>query len=70
MSSFHPLVEKHSATIDRALAAVHDRSFHAHWPEAPSGKIYGETANADGQAAFEALKQTIERSVLLRFEGG
>ncbi|MFM8178379.1 MAG: aldehyde dehydrogenase family protein, partial [Candidatus Kapaibacterium sp.] len=31
-------------------------SFHAHWPEAPSGKIYGETANADGQAAFEAQK--------------
>lgn len=56
MSTFSLLADKHSATIDRALAAVHDRSFHAHWPEAPSGKIYGETANADGQAAFEAQK--------------
>ena len=52
--NFSALVEKHTVTIDRALAALRDRTFHAHWPEAPSGKIYGETANADGQAAFEA----------------
>lgn len=48
------LVEKHSATLEAAIAANANRTFFAHWPEAPSGKIYGETANADGEAAFKA----------------
>ncbi len=36
------------------MEANRQRTFFAHWPEPPSGKIYGETANADGQAAFES----------------
>jgi phenylacetic acid degradation protein paaN len=48
------LIEQHRATLDAATAANADRAFFAHWPEAPSGKIYGETANADGEAAFKA----------------
>jgi len=48
------LVSNHQATLDTALKANRSRTFHAHWPETPSGKIYGETANADGEAAFKA----------------
>ena len=51
--SLSSLVEKHQATIDAAVAANRDRTFHAHWPEPPSGKIYGETANEDGLKAFQ-----------------
>jgi len=51
--SLSALVEKHQATIDAAVAANRDRTFHAHWPEPPSGKIYGETANEDGLKAFQ-----------------
>lgn len=46
------LVLKHAATLQAAMDANRLRTFHAHWPEAPSGKIYGETANADGEARF------------------
>lgn len=47
------LVERHQGTLDAAVQANADRNFYAHWPEPPSGKIYGETANADGEAAFK-----------------
>ncbi|MBK7033654.1 MAG: phenylacetic acid degradation protein PaaN [Ignavibacteria bacterium] len=43
----------HHATLVNAMKANVERTFHAHWPEAPSGKIYGETANDDGLAAFQ-----------------
>ncbi|MBK9183829.1 MAG: phenylacetic acid degradation protein PaaN [Ignavibacteria bacterium] len=43
----------HHATLANAMKANVERTFHAHWPEAPSGKIYGETANDDGLAAFQ-----------------
>lgn len=44
----------HSETLNAAVKANAERTFHAHWPEPPSGKIYGETANADGLSAFQA----------------
>ncbi|MCX6141169.1 MAG: phenylacetic acid degradation protein PaaN, partial [Candidatus Kapabacteria bacterium] len=47
----------HHATLAAAIKANAERSFHAHWPEAPSGKIYGETANDDGLAAFQGQLQ-------------
>jgi len=53
MSTIQELVQQHSATLHEAVKANTDRTFYAHWPEAPSGKIYGETANADGEAAFK-----------------
>lgn len=56
--SLSALVVKHQATIDAAVAANRDRTFHAHWPEPPSGKIYGETANEDGLKAFQAQLNT------------
>lgn len=51
----HPLFEKHRATLDGALSAIATRAYWTPYPEIPSGKIYGETANADGRAAFEAM---------------
>lgn len=44
----------HKTTLEQAINANKTREFYAHWAEAPSGKIYGETANADGQADFQA----------------
>ncbi|MDZ4746533.1 MAG: aldehyde dehydrogenase family protein [bacterium] len=48
------LIDRHLGTLNAAVKANNERHFHAHWPEPPSGKIYGETANADGEAAFKA----------------
>jgi phenylacetic acid degradation protein paaN len=50
----HPLVAKHADLLDRARAAIADRGYWSAFPESPSPKVYGETAAADGQAAFEA----------------
>ena len=56
------LIDRHRETLAAATAANANRTFFAHWPEAPSGKIYGETANADGEAAFKAqLNQPFTR---------
>lgn len=44
----------HQATLDAAMRANAERTFHAHWPEAPSGKIYGETANDEALARFQS----------------
>ncbi len=42
-------------TLVQALQAVRSRGYWSAYPEIPSGKIYGETAKADGGAAFAAL---------------
>ncbi len=60
------LYTKHQATINRAIEALHARTFFTAFPEHPSPNVYGETADADGQAKFKAtlgkkfeeLKQT------------
>ena len=55
MTELTALFEKHKNTIIEAIQAIHTRDFHAHWPEIPSGKIYGETAQSDGEQAFNAM---------------
>ena len=50
----HPLFEKHRATLDGAINAIATRGYWSPYPEMPSPKVYGETAAADGKAAFEA----------------
>jgi phenylacetic acid degradation protein paaN len=50
------LFERHRATLDRALEVIHTREYWSPYPEIPSGSIYGETANDDGKAAFEAQR--------------
>ncbi len=53
-SSAPTLYPHYEEALQRAIQAMHDRTFYAHYPESPSGKIYGETANDDGIRAFEA----------------
>ncbi|MBR9972554.1 phenylacetic acid degradation protein PaaN [Magnetospirillum sulfuroxidans] len=45
---------KHEATLKGALDAIATRGFWSAYPEAPSGRLYGETAAVDGEAAFKA----------------
>ncbi len=45
----------HRPMLDAAVQALHARGFWTPFPEVPSGKIYGETAKAEGEAAFESL---------------
>ncbi len=57
---------KHQPTLTKAIEALHTRTFYAAFPEHPAPAVYGETADADGQASFknrlgkmfEELKQT------------
>ena len=48
------LLERHREKLERAREAIHTRAYYSAYPESPSGKIYGETAAADGKAAFDA----------------
>lgn len=50
-----PFIERHSVLLDAAMMAAERRGYWSAFPETPSGKIYGETAKADGEAAFKAL---------------
>ncbi|WP_087669988.1 phenylacetic acid degradation protein PaaN [Caballeronia humi] len=57
----HPLFTKHEATLDKALTAIETRGYWSPFAEMPSPKVYGETANADGEAAFKShLNRTFE----------
>lgn len=47
--------DKHKATLDKAIETIHGRGYWSAYPEMPSGKIYGETAKADQEAAFKDL---------------
>lgn len=49
-----PFFERHRATLDQALTALAQRGYWSAYPESPSGRIYGETAAAEGEAAFKA----------------
>jgi phenylacetic acid degradation protein paaN len=49
------LFEKHQDTINKAIEALHARTFYAAFPEQPAPAIYGETADADGQNKFKSL---------------
>ena len=52
MSDFFDL---HRPTLESAVSALARREYWTPYPEVPSGKIYGETAKADGEAAFVAM---------------
>lgn len=49
------LFDRHKSLLADAVRAVETREFWTPFPEIPSGKIYGETAKAEGQATFNAL---------------
>ena len=48
------LYQKHKDILDKAINALHERTFFAAYPEHPSPKVYGETADADGREKFQA----------------
>ncbi|MEU6074634.1 phenylacetic acid degradation protein PaaN [Micromonospora sp. NPDC047074] len=50
----HPLYDRHADTLNRALTAITERGYWSAYPESPSPRVYGETAAADGKAAYEA----------------
>jgi phenylacetic acid degradation protein paaN len=50
------LSEKHRPTLDQALEVIRTRAYWSPHPEHP--KAYGESAPADGLAAFKALRGT------------
>ncbi|MDZ7809298.1 MAG: hypothetical protein U5L11_03075 [Arhodomonas sp.] len=45
---------KHQATLDKAIEVTRTREFWSPDPEMPSGKVYGEDAAEQGEAAFKA----------------
>jgi len=47
------LFEHHREMLKNAQRTIESRTFWSAFAEVPSGKIYGETAKADGLAAFE-----------------
>lgn len=48
------LYQKHKDLLEKAITALHERTFFAAYPEHPSPKIYGETADKDGREKFQA----------------
>lgn len=50
----HSLFSKHEDTLQKALAAIETRGYWSPFAEMPSPKVYGESANAEGEAAFRA----------------
>lgn len=52
MSHFYDL---HRPMLESAVSAFAAREYWTPFPEVPSGKIYGETAKAEGEAAFGVL---------------
>ncbi|MBA2444252.1 MAG: phenylacetic acid degradation protein PaaN [Nocardioidaceae bacterium] len=48
------LFARHRTILEDAVEATRTRGYHSAYPESPSPKVYGESAAADGLAAFEA----------------
>jgi len=49
------LFEKHHALLNKAIDALHQRTFYAAFPEQPSPAVYGETTDSEGQAKFKDM---------------
>lgn len=49
------LFQKHEGLLLKAIDALHQRTFYAAFPEHPAPAVYGETADADGQAKFKSM---------------
>lgn len=48
------LFEKHKDILNKSIEALHQRGFFAAYPEHPSPKVYGETADEDGRKKFQS----------------
>ncbi|HTD32578.1 MAG TPA: hypothetical protein VK665_02875, partial [Candidatus Elarobacter sp.] len=54
LASGADLLARHRDMLDKAREAIRTRAYYSAFPESASGKVYGETAAAEGKAAFEA----------------
>ena len=52
------LFESNREVLEKALEAAENRGYWSPFPEAPSPRVYGETAAEDGKQAFEALRDS------------
>src|SRR6478736_7462003 len=50
--------DKHRERLDAAVAACESREYYSAFDESPSPRVYGESAAAEGKAAFEAWRGT------------
>ncbi|MEO7030945.1 MAG: phenylacetic acid degradation protein PaaN [Herbaspirillum sp.] len=50
----HPFFERHQQLLAQAVRAIANRGYWSAYTEMPSPKAYGESADSDGKAAFEA----------------
>ena len=50
--------DKHRERLDAAVAACASREYYSAFDESPSPRVYGESAAAEGKAAFEAWQGT------------
>jgi phenylacetic acid degradation protein paaN len=50
--------DKHRERLDAAVAACASREYYSAFDESPSPRVYGESAAAEGKAAFEAWEGT------------
>ena len=64
--ALNTLFAKHQDTLNAATAAIKTRDYWSPYPENPSPRAYGETANADGEAAF---KSYLNQSFALEMPG-
>src|SRR3954464_2144423 len=46
--------DKHRERLEAAVAACASREYYSAYDESPSPRVYGESAAAEGKAAFEA----------------
>jgi phenylacetic acid degradation protein paaN len=54
LASGADLFARHREKLDKAREAIRTRAYYSAFPESPSPRIYGETAAAEGKAAFDA----------------
>ncbi|GAC1587192.1 MAG: hypothetical protein NVS3B28_11450 [Candidatus Velthaea sp.] len=65
----HEWLATHRTTLDTARRTIRTRAFWSAYPEVPSGKIYGETANGDGKPAFEARLDDVVSGIVGAIDG-
>lgn len=49
------LSDNHNQILQRAIKALHERTFFAQYPEHPAPAVYGETADADGMKKYQGM---------------
>ncbi len=46
-------MDKHQEVLDKAVQALHERTFFAHYPENPLPDVYGENADKEGREKYK-----------------